>query len=92
MDMEAEMARAKLKYLPRPKEIKVALAEAETTVTRMAKDLGFSRSYLQQCIGGHRTSPTIPGMVAAYLKRDVKELFFEVDLRNPDCFKQSHAA
>lgn len=86
------MTRAKLKYMPRETAIKVALAQAEITVTAMAKELGVSRSYLQQCIGGHRTSPTIPKMVAAYLKRDIKELFFEVDLRNPGQPIRSHAA
>ena len=86
------MARAKMTFFPKPKEIKKALADAETTVTQMAKDLGFSRSYVQQCIGGHKTSRTIPVAVAAYLGRDITDLFHEGDLNDPDCFKQSHAA
>jgi DNA-binding XRE family transcriptional regulator len=86
------MAREKFKYMPRITEIKVAMVRAEITIAEMASDLGVSKSYVQQCINGHRTSPTLPHSIAKYLNRDVKELFFEVDLRNPNKVITSHAA
>jgi len=71
--------------MPRAKALRVVRAEVGVSITRMAKDLGYCRDHIGQVMGGRRrASESVASAIADYFEKPVEELFFPVDLDNPN--------
>jgi transcriptional regulator with XRE-family HTH domain len=72
-------------WYARVKELRVAKAELNVKVHRMASDLGRNRSHLSDVMRGYqRPSEELAREIAEYFGKPVESLFFKVDLENPD--------
>lgn len=85
--------RAKIVYIPRVRDIRLAMADNDISVRRLANDLNESLWTLRHSLRGHTFCPsTVADKVAGYLDRDVKDLFIVIDLENPDMLLKANAA
>ena len=86
--------KTKIRLMPRDEPLSVAIAHAGVTQTQIAKDIGVDPRTLNQVINGNKMSAVMAQKLADYFNRDINDLFFAVDLRNPpiDDQSRSHAA
>ena len=85
--------REKIVYVPRVRDIRLAMADSDISVRRLAIDLQESLWTLRHSLRGHTFCPsTVADKVAGYLDRDVKDLFIVIDLENPDMLLKANAA
>ena len=85
--------REKIVYIPRVRDIRLAMADNDISVRALANDLTESLWTLRHSLRGHTFCPaTVADKVANYLDRDVRDLFIVIDLENPDDFLKANAA
>ena len=83
----------RLIWMPRVREIRIARAETGLSYRQIAKDIGIAPWTVQHALGGYQIcSDGLVSKVSAYFNRDAKELFFQIDLENPDEFLKANAA
>ena len=85
--------REKIVYVPRVRDIRLAMADNDISIRALSNDLKESLWTLRHALRGHTFCPsTVADKVAGYLDRDVKDLFIVIDLENPEMFLKANAA
>ncbi len=86
-------SREKIVWIARTKNIRQAKGAFGIPVRKMAEDLGLNAWRLQHILGGQQfCPPSIANKVAEYFGQKATDLFFCIDLENPDEFLKATAA
>ena len=76
--------RTRIVCLPRLPELREAMAGPGIGPGELAKRLGRNRSDVNGVVLGHRISNSLAQDIARYFERPVEELFFILDLEDPE--------
>lgn len=84
---------SRIVWIARIHEMRMAKADSGLTYRQMAADLGYKEPRLHHVLGGFQfATPKMVQQVADYFGQDATDLFFCIDLENPDEFLKATAA